>query len=242
MAGHSKWANIRHRKGAQDAKRGRLFAKLSKEITVAAIHGQDPIMNASLRLAISKAKAQSMPKKNIENAIEKANTSAGKTNFKELLYGANVAGVSFLIVCLTDNVNRTSSSLQHIISRFNGSIAGANSVSYIFDRKGVLEISADGQKEEEIMLISLDAGAEDFEKEKESFYIYVDPQKFSKVKDKLEKKNITTFKTAEVKYLPNQEIKLPQAKAEKMLDFIELLEDEDDIQSVYHNLDATSFD
>lgn len=243
MAGHSKWANIKHRKGAQDAKRGKIFAKLSKEITVAALSGQpDPAMNPSLRLAVSKAKAQSMPKKNIEAAIEKAIGNKSGTNFKEIVYAANVGGVSFLINCLTDNTKRTAASIQHIVSKAGGSIAGPSSVSYIFDRKGVLEILRENRDEDETMMLALDAGAQDFETFADSYYIYTDASKFSEVKDNLETQGINEFKTAEVRNIANQEIKVPKDKAEKILAFINKLEDDDDVQDVYHNLDADSFD
>ena len=243
MAGHSKWANIKHRKGAQDAKRSKEFAKFAKNITVAAMSGlPDPEANPSLRLAIAKARAKSMPKKNIEAAIDKAKGNTGGEGFKELVYAANVAGVSFLINCLTDNTNRTSSEVQHIISKAGGSVSGASSVSYIFDRKGVLELARENQDEEEMMMTALDAGAADFEADEEMFYIYTDPSDFSDVKDKLEANGLTEFKTAEVKYIPNQEVKVPQDKAEKILNFIDNLEDNDDVQDVFHNLDADSLD
>lgn len=243
MAGHSKWENIRHRKGAQDAKRAKMFAKFSKEITVAALKGMpDPEMNPSLRLAMSKARAQSMPKKNIEAAIDKAKGGTNGANYEDLVYAANVSGVSFLILCLTDNKNRTAADVQHIISKAGGQISGASSVSYIFDRKGVLEVAAEGKNEEEFMMLAVEAGAEDFVAEGESFYIYTDPSNFGDVKDAIEKAGIEEFKTAEVKYIPNQEVVVPADKAEKILSFIDALEDNDDVQDVYHNLDADSIE
>lgn len=243
MAGHSKWANIKHRKGAQDAKRSKEFAKFAKNITVAALSGiPDPESNPSLRLAIAKARAKSMPKKNIEAAIDKAKGNQSGEGYSELSYAANVAGVSFLINCLTDNKNRTSSEVQHIISKAGGSVSGASSVSYIFDHKGVLEFEAEGRDEDETMMLVLEAGASDFEASEGMFYVYTDPSDFSTVKEEIEKQGITEFKTAEVKYIPNQEVKVPAEKAEKILIFIDNLEDNDDVQDVFHNLDADSLD
>lgn len=243
MAGHSKWANIKHRKGAQDKIRAKKFAKLSKEIMIAAAQGgADPSSNSALRLAIGKARAQSMPRKNIETAIAKSTGQNNASNFKEIVYGGNVAGVSFLVIYLADNENRVASEIQHLFSKAGGSVTGASAVSYIFDRKGVLEIPNTYGNEEEIMLKVIDAGADDFETSIETYFAYTDPSKFSEVKTTLENDGITEFKTAEVKYLPNNEVKLPKEKAEKILDFIEKLEDQDDVQDVYHNLDASSLD
>ncbi len=237
MAGHSKWANIKHRKGAQDALRAKKFAKLSKEIMVAsALGGPDVESNASLRLAISKAKAQSMPKKNIETAVQRGVGNTSGKNFKEIFYGGNVAGVTFIIKYLSNNEKRVSAEIQHLFSRVNGSVTSLSSVLYAFDRKGVLEIPKSYGDEEKIMTKVLEAKAEDFEVGKETYFIYTKPSDFSKVKDKLTLQEINDFKTAEVKYLPKNEIKLPKEKAEKILDFIEKLENEDDIQDVYHNL------
>ena len=237
MAGHSKWANIKHRKGAQDALRAKKFAKLSKEIMVAsALGGPDVESNASLRLAISKAKAQSMPKKNIETAVQRGVGNTSGKNFKEIFYGGNVAGVTFIVKYLSNNEKRVSAEIQHLFSRVNGSVTSLSSVLYAFDRKGVLEIPKSYGDEEKIMTKVLEAKAEDFEVGKETYLIYTKPSDFSKVKDKLTLQEINDFKTAEVKYLPKNEIKLPKEKAEKILDFIEKLENEDDIQDVYHNL------
>lgn len=183
-----------------------------------------------------------MPKKNIEAAIEKAKGNTGGSNFKELVYGANINGVSLIISSLTDNQNRTSSAIQHIISKARGSVSALSSVSYVFDRKGVLEVETNLGTEEEIMEKALNAGADDFEKEGESYFIYTSPADFSQVKDKLEKDKVTEFKTAEVTYIPNQETVLPREKAEKILNVIDALEEDDDVQDVYHNLDASSLE
>ncbi|MCK5946013.1 MAG: YebC/PmpR family DNA-binding transcriptional regulator [Mycoplasmataceae bacterium] len=241
MAGHSKWANIRHRKGAQDAVRSKVFAKLSKEIMVAAASGGgDPSMNASLRMILAKARAKSMPKKNIQAAIDKATGAGSADNFKEIVYGGNVNGVSFLVVYLTDNSNRVAANVQSMFKRSNGSVGAPSSVSYVFDRKGVLAVLAEGRDEDEFMMMALEAGADDFEVSGDTFFIYTDPSSFSQVKDNLEKEGIKDFKQAEVSYIPNTEAKLTKEKAERLLDFIDRLEDDDDVQDVYHNLDADS--
>ena len=241
MAGHSKWANIRHRKGAQDAVRSKVFAKLSKEIMVAtALGGPDMETNSSLRLAVTKARAKSMPKKNIENAINKAAGVGDASAYKEIVYGGNVRGVAFLIICLSDNSNRVSANVQSYFNKVNGSIGAPSSVGYIFDRKGVLEFDKAELNEEEIMMVAIEAGADDFVSTDETFIVYTEPTNFNGVKVSLEKEGITEFKTAEVLYEANQEMKLDKDKAEKILAFIEKLEDDDDIQDVYHNLDADS--
>ncbi len=238
MAGHSKWDNIKHRKGAQDAKRSKKFAKFSKEIMVAAsLGGSDIESNSTLRLAISKAKAQSMPKKNIESAIQKGIGNSSNINFKEISYGGNVGGVSFLIKYLSDNEKRVSSEIQNLFSKVNGSVTSVSAVSYVFDRKGVLEIPKNYSDEETIMTKIIDAGAEDFEISNDSYFIYTKPSFFSKVKDKLILEGIKNFKIAEVKYIPNNLIKLSKEKTKKIFNFIEKLENEDDIQDIYHNLD-----
>ena len=243
MAGHSKWANIRHRKGAQDAKRAKQFAKFSKEIMVAAAQGgADLESNSALRLAVSKARAQSMPKKNIDSAIQKATGGGEGANFKEISYGGNVAGVTMLVKYLSDNENRVSADVQYLFNRAGGSVTGASAVSYVFDRTGVLEIPHSYGDEDTIMMQVLEAGADDFESSDETYFAYTSPSSFSQVKENLEKEGITDFKTAEVKYLPNNEVVLPVAKAEKVLSFIDKLEDEDDVQEVYHNLDPSSLD
>lgn len=243
MAGHSKWANIRHRKGAQDAARAKRFAKFSKEIMVAAAQGgPDLETNSSLRLAVGKARAQSMPKKNIEAAIAKATGQGNAATFKEISYGGNVGGVTFLVQYLADNENRVSADIQHLFSKAGGSVTGASSVSYVFDRKGVLEIPFSYGDEDTVMMMALEAGAEDFEKSDENYFAYTSASDFSAVKEELEKRGVTEFKTAEVKYLPNIEHKVTKEKSERIMDFIDKLEDEDDIQEVYHNLDPASFE
>ncbi|WKX02320.1 YebC/PmpR family DNA-binding transcriptional regulator [Candidatus Mycoplasma mahonii] len=241
MAGHSKWANIRHRKGAQDAFRSKEFAKLSKEVMVAAaLGGNDPDTNASLRLAISKARAKSMPKKNIEKAISKGSGEVDASSFKEIIYAGNVRGISFLINCLSNNVNRVAANMQSYFNKAGGSLSGPSSVHYIFDRKGILEFSQSKLNEEETMMMAIEAGADDFISTENTFIVYTEPNVLQTVKDILEENSISEFITAEVAYVPNQEVKLPFEKANKIIAFIDKLEDDEDIQEVFHNLDADS--
>ncbi len=243
MAGHSKWANIKYRKGAQDAKRSKIFAKISREIMVAAARGSDPNFNPTLRLALTKARANSMPKKNIETAINKASGQNISANYKTITYGGNIYGVSFLIIFLADNANRVASSIQAYFNRAHGTLSSASSVSYIFEHKGILEISKNDQIDEEtLMLSSLEWGAADFEVSENSYIIYTQAQDFNTVKDNFEKNGYENFITAEISYVPNQEVKLPIDKANKILSFIDKLEDDDDVQAVFHNLDASSFE
>lgn len=243
MAGHSKWANIKHRKGAQDAKKAKIFAKLSKEIIVAASHGGgDPSSNSSLRLVLAKARAASMPKKNIEAAVAKATGSGGGENFKEYEFAGNINGVSFLIICLADSFNRVTSQIQAYFNKVGGQVVGAQSIKRIFERKGLLEVSREFGDEDDVMMKALDAGAMDFEPSDESYLIYTDPSDINKVREALESQGISEFRTAQVSYFPNEEKLVDKDKAEKILNFIDRVEDDDDVQEVFHNLDASSLE
>jgi YebC/PmpR family DNA-binding regulatory protein len=244
MAGHSKWANIRHRKGAQDAARSKIFAKFAKEIFVAAKKGGDPDSNPSLRLAISKAKAKSMPAKNIQKAIDKAsgNNDSG-ANFKEYIFeGYAPGGVSLMINCLSDNNNRITSNLKSIFTKGGGEMGKTGSVSYLFDRLGILEFNQNELNEDEAMMISLEAGASDFKLEDNVFTATTIPKEFQIVKDAMEKAGIIEFITAEIMMVPNQFILLNNEKANKILTLIDKFEDDDDVQEVFHNLDLKSFE
>ncbi len=243
MAGHSKWSNIKHRKGAQDAKRSKIFAKISREIMVAAARGSDPNFNPSLRLALSKARVNSMPKRNIETAINKATGQGEGVNYKEIMYGGNVNGVSFLIVFLADNPNRIASLIQSYFNRINGSVSSVSSVSYIFELKGILEFAKkDNDDDDKIMLLTLESGAQDFVVNNNTYFVYTNPGEFNQVKEKLEEIGINQFLTAQISYVPNQEVILPLDKAIKIVNFIDKLEDDDDVQAVFHNLDASSLE
>ncbi|ADM21965.1 UPF0082 protein [Mesomycoplasma hyorhinis HUB-1] len=239
MAGHSKWANIKHRKGAQDALRSKMFAKFSKEIMVAAAKGgSDLNSNSALRLVVAKAKAKSMPKANIDKAIAKA-TGSGKEGiqYKEIWYSGNLPhGVSIIVQILTDNVNRAISNLQAIFKRANGQIGKQNSIPYIFEQKGYFEFAKTGINEDELMLFVLDNGATDFIVEDESYVVYSEPSAFANLKTKLEKKYNVEFLSVEVSYFPNQEVELSEKNTEDLLNKIDTFLEDDDIQNVFHNI------
>lgn len=243
MAGHSKWANIKHRKGAQDAARSKIFMKLSKEIFVAASSqgGPDPETNPSLRLAISKAKAQSMPKANIEKALAKASGSGkNESNFKEIIYSGSLpGGIIVLVICLTDNVNRAIATVKTAFSKSGGQLGKSGSIPYIFEHKGVLDIlKEEFTDEDNLMLMSLEFGAENFETFEDFYRITTNPSKIQEVKENLEKNlKIENFVTAEVQYLPTTLINFDKAKLEKLENWISTLEDSEDVQEIYHNID-----
>ncbi|MBN3534681.1 YebC/PmpR family DNA-binding transcriptional regulator [Mycoplasma procyoni] len=242
MAGHSKWANIKHRKGAQDAIRGKIFAKFSKEIMVAAAKGGGDIeTNPALRLVVSKARAKSMPKANIEKAIAKATGASREgVDFKEIIYSGTLAGgVTFLVICLSDNMNRVTSNIQALFRKAGGQVGKQGAIPYVFDQKGVLEIEKNLANEEELMMFALEAGASDFVSENEYYEIYTEPGDFLKVKAELDKQYNFEYKTAEVTYIPNQEVALDEEKTKKLLEHIEKFEDDEDVQEVFHNMDLS---
>lgn len=240
MAGHSKWANIKHRKGAQDALRSKIFAKFSKEIMVAASKGgPDLNSNSALRLVVAKAKAKSMPKANIDKAIAKA-TGAGQegANFKEFFYSGNLPhGVSVIVEILTDNVNRAISNLQALFKRANGQIGKQNSIPYMFEQKGYIEIAKKDISEDELMLFVLDNGATDFLVDSESYEVFCEPSSLTSLKAALESeyKDIE-FLSVEVNYFPNEKVELTEKDTEDLLNKIDTFLDDDDIQNVFHNI------
>ncbi|AHH45401.1 YebC/PmpR family DNA-binding transcriptional regulator [Mesomycoplasma bovoculi] len=239
MAGHSKWANIKHRKGAQDAIRAKIFNKFSKEIMVAAAKGgPDLNSNSALRMIVAKAKAKSMPKANIEKAIAKATGGASDgANFKELIYSGNLAhGVTLIVTILTDNVNRAISSLQALFRRANGQIGKQNAIPYIFEQKGLIEIDKTNLNEDEVMMFALENGANDFLANDETFEIYCEPRTFPDLKNAIEQKFNPEFKTVEISYFASEEVELSEELTEKLLNQIDTFLEDDDIQDVYHNL------
>jgi YebC/PmpR family DNA-binding regulatory protein len=242
MAGHSKWKNIQRRKNAQDAKRGKLFMKLAKEIYVAAkMGGGDPSTNASLRLVIEKAKAANMPNENIERAIKKATGNQEHTNYEEIKYeGYGPGGVAVMVTCLTDNKNRTASNVRVAFSKNGGNLGETGCVSYLFDRKGLLVISREELEldEDEMLLQAIEAGAEEMETTDESFEIYTIPENFEEVKNKLAESGFE-FVQAEITMIPQTYTTLTGDDLTKMLKLIDTLEDDDDVQEVYHNLDES---
>ncbi len=238
MAGHSKWKNIQNRKNAQDAKRGKIFQKLAKEIYVAAKSGGgDPDTNPSLRLVIDKAKSANMPNDNIKRAVDKAAGNQDGENYEDIIYeGYGPGGAAVMVLCLTDNKNRTASNVRHAFTKNGGNLGESGCVSYMFDRKGYLVIERDGLdiEEDDLLLQAIEAGAEDMETNEEVFEIYTEPENFMDVKESLEGEGFE-FASAEVTMVPQTEAELDEEQQEKLEKLIDMLEDDDDVQDVYHN-------
>ncbi len=241
MAGHSKWNNIKRRKGAQDAKRGKLFMKLAREIFMAAKEGGgDQEMNSNLRLAVDKAKSNNMPNDNIDRAIKKATGDLDGVNYEEFTYeGYGPGGVAVMVKVLTDNKNRTAADVRHAFNKNDGNLGENGCVSFMFERKGYLVIDRQSTEadEDDLMLKVIEAGAEEMETGEDQFEIFTAPEDFTEVKASLEKDGYT-FQTSEVTMFPSTYTPLDKEGVEKMLKLIDMLEDHDDVQDIYHNLDA----
>ncbi len=237
MSGHSKWSKIKNAKGAADAARGKVFQKIAKELFVVAKQGGvDPDMNASLRLIVEKAKAANMPKDNIQKAIDKAKGTQNSENYDSIRYeGYGPAGTAIIVDCLTDNKNRTASEVRSSFSKRGGNLGTDGSVSYMFNRMGLIEISKDFE-EDDVMMTSLDAGASDFETTDDSYVIKTSQEDFIKVKEALENLGVTDFLTSEVTLIPSNYVELDEESASKVMTLIEQLEDLDDVQTVYSNM------
>ena len=237
MSGHSKWSTIKRKKGAIDAERSKIFQKLAKELYVAAKSGDpDPINNAQLRMVIEKAKASNMPKSNIESAIAKAMNKNNYEKYEEVRYeGYSIAGIAIMVDCITDNKNRTASFVRSTFTKKNGNLGSDGSVSYMFKRKGliVLENVYEENKflEDALNLPVLDVLYDD------DIIIYTKPEDFIMVKEELEKNGYDKFITSEVTFIPDNYIKLNEEEEEKVLSLIESLEEIEDVQNVYHNLE-----
>jgi len=237
MAGHSKWANIKRRKGAQDAKRGKMFTKLIKELTIAAKDGgPDPEANPRLRLAIQNAKGANMPKDNIERAINKG-AGADSEDYIETTYeGYASHGVAVFVEATTDNLNRTVSSVRAAFSKFGGSLGTNGSLEFIFDRKGVFSFPQPEGDMDELILDLIDAGAEEVETEDEYVHVTCNLEDFGNLQRKLESMNIEP-EVAEAQRVPNTTISLNDQELGSVYKLIETLEDDDDVQKVYHNIE-----
>jgi len=235
MSGHSKWSSIKHKKGAADAKRGKIFTKLVKEIIVAAKEGGgDQEMNPRLRLAVSTAKGANMPNSNIERAIKRGTGELEGVNYEHLIYeGYGQNGVAIIVETLTDNKQRTVADVRHIFSKYGGNLAENGSVSYMFEKKGMIVIPEDDLDEDEVMMASLDAGAEDFIVEEGDYIIYTAYADLHSVLKKMEEANYNIEK-AEITRIPQNTINADEV-AEKLLKLIDHLEDCDDVQKVYAN-------
>ncbi|WP_273850928.1 YebC/PmpR family DNA-binding transcriptional regulator [Guptibacillus spartinae] len=238
MAGHSKWKNIQRRKNAQDAKRGKVFMKLAKEIFVAAKQGGgDPETNPSLRLAIDKAKSSNMPNDNIDRAIKKATGDLDGVQYENVTYeGYGPGGAAIMVQLLTDNKNRAAADVRHAFSKNKGNMGENGCVSFLFNRKGlfILDRSENELDGEELMLQVIEAGAEEMETTEEAYEIYTDPQDFRYVKQQLEAKGLT-FSSAEITMIPETYTPLEDNDGIDMVKLIDQLEDNDDVQEVYHN-------
>ncbi len=240
MSGHSKWSTIKRKKGATDAKRGKIFTKLAKEIIVAAkIGGGDPAGNSRLRQAVAAARAENMPKDNIEKAIKKGTGELESVNYEECSYeGYGPGGVAILIEVMTDNKNRTLPEIRSTMNKNNGNMGESGSVAWNFDRKGVIVINASETTEDALMEVTLEAGAEDIVSEGEAFEVYTDQASFEEVRTAIEEAGIPLL-SAEITMKPQTTVKLEGKEAEQMINLMDKLEDLDDIQNVYANFDIS---
>ncbi len=239
MAGHSKWANIQHRKGRQDAARSKLFSKLAKEITVAAKMGDpDPDKNPRLRLAVKEAKSNSVPKDVIQRAIDKSQAAGGE-DYKEIRYeGYGPGGVAVIVEAMTDNLNRTASTVRSTFGKHGGNLGETGSVSFMFERKGEILYPADAGDEDTIMMAAIEAGAEDVESTEEGHAIYTADTDLNDVSTALEA-DLGEAESTKLIWKPNSTTELDLEGAQKLMRLIEVLEDDDDIQRVTANFDIS---
>lgn len=237
MSGHSKWATIKHKKGALDAKRGKIFTRLIKEVTIAAKSGGDPDKNPRLRTAVAAAKAENMPADNIKRAIQRGTGELPGVNYEEfMLEGYGPGGVAVLIDISTDNRNRTVSEIRHALGKNGGNMGEAGSVSWMFHKKGSIVVPKSAAKEDDLMNIVLEAGADDMSDDGENWEIVTDPSTYEAVLEALQKANITPA-VNEIGMIPQNYIKLEGQQANTMIRLLEVLEDNDDVQNVYSNFD-----
>jgi YebC/PmpR family DNA-binding regulatory protein len=238
MSGHSKWSTIKHKKGAADARRGKIFTKLIKEITVAArMGGGDPNGNPRLRSAIIAAKAENMPKENIDRAVKKGTGELPGVSYEEATFeGYGPGGVAVLVEILSDNRKRTVADIRHIFSKNAGNLGEAGCVSWMFDKKGLIVFEKDKVDEERLMDLALEAGAEDVRETDREFEVITDPSALERVKKQLEEANLKPS-YGEVSMVPQSTIRLTGKEAQQMVRLMESLEDSDDVQHVYANFD-----
>ena len=237
MSGHSKWSTIKNKKGKTDAQRSKIFTKIGRELAVAVKQGgSNPDMNSRLRDVIAKAKANNMPNDNITRSIKKASGELGSINYEEMTYeGYGVSGVAVIVTALSDNKNRTAGDIRHAFDKNGGSMGANGCVSWMFDRKGMIVIEDDGNvDEEELMMAALDAGAEDFNKNEDVFEIITAPEDFSAVRESLEQAGYS-FLSAELDMIPQNTVNLSSEDQQKIQRLLDMLEDNDDVQNVYHN-------
>jgi YebC/PmpR family DNA-binding regulatory protein len=238
MSGHNKWAKIKRKKGVNDAKRGRIFTRLIKEMTIAARAGGGDLRgNPRLRLAIEKAQAANMPAENIKRAIQRGTGELPGITYEEVSYeGYGPGGVALIMESVTDNKNRTVSEIRHLLERNNGKFGAANSVAWMFHRKGIIHVSKSNYNEDDLLNIILEAGADDMKTDEEMYEIVTSPDNFETVRQSLESKNIK-MEDAEIQLMPENTVKVDGKDAEQVLKLLETLEDHEDIQHVYSNFD-----
>lgn len=240
MSGHNKWSTIKHKKGAADAKRGKMFSKLIKEITIAArMGGGDIEGNPRLRTAVNTARTANMPKDNIERAIKRGTGEIEGVNYEEITYeGYGPGGVAVLLEVLTDNKNRTVAEIRHIFDKYSGNLGESGCVSWMFDKKGMIEVVSGGLTEDEVMEIAIENGAQDVKDEGDTFEITTEPSDFEVVRKAMEQKG-WKIDLAEITMIPQTTVKLEGKKAEQMLKMMDALDDHEDLQRVYANFDIS---
>jgi len=238
MAGHSKWAQIKHKKARVDAQKGKRFAKLIREIQVAArMGGPDPDLNPRLRLAIDRAKAANMPMDNIERAIKKATGGDEGAGYEETIYeGYGPGGVAIMIVTLTDNKNRTTGEVRHVLTKYGGNLGKSGTVAWQFTEKGVIYVEREGTSEDDVFAVAVEAGAEDFKTLSDSYEITTEVKNFGAVKAAIEASGFKVS-SGEITRVPKNTVKVSGGDAERLLKLIEALEELDDVQDVYANFD-----
>jgi YebC/PmpR family DNA-binding regulatory protein len=244
MSGHSKWSNIKHRKGKIDAARGQFTTKVAREITVAVkMGGADPVGNTRLKLALQKARAGNVPKENIQRAIQKGQGALDGSSYEEITYeGYGPSGVAVMVTALTDNRNRTAAEVRHLFSKFGGNLGETGCVGWLFKRRGVFAVErSEKAPEDELMLMALEAGAEDFKAEDEGCEIFVLPEDFDQMEKALTDNAVETL-SAEIALVPDNYIAVSPAEAEKIEKLLEALEDLDDVQDVFSNADLPDAD
>ncbi|MBF0523518.1 MAG: YebC/PmpR family DNA-binding transcriptional regulator [Deltaproteobacteria bacterium] len=240
MSGHSKWSTIKHKKGAADARRGKIFSKIIKEITVAArIGGGDLTGNSRLRSAVAAAKAENMPKDNIDRAIKKGTGEIEGVTYEESTYeGYGPGGAAVLVEIMTDNKNRTVADIRHIFAKHSGNLGEAGCVSWMFDKKGLFVFDKKTVGEDQLMEMALDAGAEDVTAENGEFEVVCSPESYEAIKEIFDNQSLK-YEMAQVTMVPRTTVELTGKQAEQMLKMMEKLEDHDDVQNVYSNFDIS---
>lgn len=238
MSGHSKWASIKHKKGAADARRGKLFTRIIKELTVAARDGGgDPAMNPRLRTVIADAKAANMPAENIKRAIRRGAGEEPGVSYEEVTYEAyGPGGAALLIQCLTDNTNRAVGEVRHLLSKHNGNLGTTNSVAWMFEKRGYIIVEQSSADEETLMTAAIDAGADDFKEDGDNWEIISTPEAFDQVREAVTNAGVQPA-SAEIAMLPQNLVKLEGKQAQQMIKLMDVLEDHDDVQHVWSNFD-----